>query len=74
MMSTCGSKTQGPAGDADSLQTDSVSADAVENSVNKHTEDYLRGRVDSFYSVYKNPKYDKTGMRQMEPRGDFDGM
>ena len=63
MMSACGSKTQGPAGDADSLQTDSVSADAVENSVNKHTEDYLRGRVDSFYSVYKNPKYEKNGMR-----------
>lgn len=63
IMSACGSKTNSSASDADSLQTDSVSADAAENSVDKHTEDYLRGRVDSFYSAYKNPKYEKNGMR-----------
>ena len=63
MMSACGSKTNNSASDADSLQSDSVSADAAENSVEKHTEDYLRGRVDSFYSAYKNPKYEKNGTR-----------
>ena len=62
MMTACGNKT-GKAGDADSLQTDSVTADSAQDGVNKHTEAYLRERVDSFYFNYKNPQYQKDGMR-----------
>lgn len=63
MMSACGGKTNKSVGDTDSVQADSVDAEAVETSVDKHTEDYLRQRVDSFYSVYKNPRYKKDKTR-----------
>ena len=71
MIVACGNKTRQTASDADSTATDSAVVAADDN---KHSEDYIRLRIDSIYSPYKNPKYDKTGMRQMEPRGDFDGM
>ena len=76
MMVACGNKTRQAASDADSTSTDSTATDSavVAAGYNKHSEDYIRLRIDSIYSPYKNPKYDKTGMRQMEPRGDFDGM
>ncbi len=76
MMVACGNKTRQAASDADSTATDSTAMDSavVAAGYNKHSEDYIRLRIDSIYSPYKNPKYDKTGMRQMEPRGDFDGM
>ena len=61
MMSACGGKTNKSASDSDSVPADSV--EVQEASIDKHTEDYLRERVDSFYSVYKNPKYEKSGHR-----------
>ena len=61
MMSACGGKTGKSASDTDSVPADSVVMQ--EASIDKHTEDYLRERVDSFYSVYKNPKYEKSGHR-----------
>ena len=74
-MVSCGNKT-GQAGGADSTVTDSTAADSVVTAAgdNKHTPDYVRQRVDSIYSPYKNPKYDKVGMRLMKPRGNFDDM
>ena len=62
-MSACGGKTGKTASDADSLQADSVAAETAEASVDKHTEAYLLERVDSIYFNYKNPKYEKNGMR-----------
>ena len=61
MMSACGGKTGKSASNTDSVPADSVVMQ--EASIDKHTEDYLRERVDSFYSVYKNPKYEKSGHR-----------
>ena len=58
MLCACGGKTSKSAS-----ETDSVATEDQESSVDKHTEDYLRQRVDSMYSMYKNPKYDKVGMR-----------
>lgn len=49
MFSACGNKTTKSAADSDSLQADSVTADTIENKVDKHTEAYLRERVDSIY-------------------------
>lgn len=43
MLTACGNKTQG-GGEADSLQTDSLQSD-----VNKHTEEYIRQRIDTIY-------------------------
>ena len=63
MMSACSGKTSQPANDADSLQTDSVTVETAGNSADKHSEAYLRIRVDSIYSIYKNPAYEKSGMR-----------
>ena len=63
LLSACGGKTGKSASDADSLQADSVTTETAETGVDKHTEAYLRERVDSFYSVYKNPKYEKSGHR-----------
>ena len=54
LLSACGGKTGKSASDTDSVPADSVVMQEV--SIDKHTEDYLRERVDSFYSVYKNPK------------------
>ena len=61
MMSACGGKTGKSASNTDSVPADSMVMQ--EASIDKHTEDYLRERVDSFYSVYKNPKYEKSGHR-----------
>ena len=74
-MVSCGNKT-GQASGADSTVTDSTATDSVVAAAgdNKHTPDYVRQRVDSIYSPYKNPKYDKVGMRLMKPRGNFDDM
>lgn len=63
MMSACSGKTSQPANDADSLQTDSVTVETAGNSADKHSEAYLRIHVDSIYSIYKNPAYEKSGMR-----------
>ena len=62
MMSACGNKTNKSAGDAE-VPADSVTQETVESSVDKHTEAYLRERVDSIYFNYKNPKYEKSGHR-----------
>ena len=62
MMTACGNKTS-KSGDADSLQTDSVTEDSTQAGIDKHTEAYLRERVDSFYYNYKNPQYKKDGTR-----------
>ena len=52
----------GMVNDVDSLKADSVTlADD-----GKHTEDYIRQRVDAMYASYKNPKYDSTGVRLMQ--------
>lgn len=63
LMSACGGKTSKSVSDTDSVQADTLAAENQESSIDKHTEDYLRQRVDSMYSEYKNPKYDKIGMR-----------
>lgn len=63
LLSACGGKTGKSVNDTDSLQADSVAAEAAEPSVDKHTEAYLRERVDSFYFNYRNPRYEKNGMR-----------
>ena len=52
----------GMVNDVDSLKADSFTlADD-----GKHTEDYIRQRVDAMYACYKNPKYDSTGVRLMQ--------
>ena len=43
-LTACGNKTQG-GGDNDSLQTDSLQA----NDATKHTEEYIRQRIDTIY-------------------------
>ena len=63
LLSACGGKTGKSASDADSLQADSVTTETAETGVDKHTEAYLRERVDSFYFNYRNPRYEKNGMR-----------
>ena len=63
LMSACGGKTSKSVSDTDSVQADTLAAENQESSIDKHTEDYLRQRVDSMYSMYKNPKYKKDGMR-----------
>jgi hypothetical protein len=75
IMVACGNKT-GQASDADSTAMDSTVTDSVVVAAadEKHSPDYVRQRIDSIYSPYKNPKYDKVGMRLMKPRGDFDAM
>ena len=77
LMAACGGKTNKTASDADSVGTDSAATDSVvasapEVKVDKHTEDYLRERVDSFYFRYKNPKYQKDGMRIYNGKGTID--
>ena len=49
MLSACGNKTNKTVSDTDSVVTDSIAADTVEIKVDKHTEAYLRERVDSIY-------------------------
>ena len=63
LMSACSGKNTKSTSDTDQTSADSVPADEPDIGVNKHTEDYLRVRVDTMYSMYKNPKYDKVGMR-----------
>ena len=63
LMSACSGKNTKSTSDTDQTSADSVPADESDIGVNKHTEDYLRVRVDTMYSMYKNPKYDKVGMR-----------
>lgn len=48
-------------------EVDSLKADSVTLADDgKHTEDYIRQRVDAMYACYKNPKYDSTGVRLMQ--------
>lgn len=68
MLSACGNKTNKSVSDTDSVATDSIAADTVEVKVDKHTEAYLRARVDSIYhgkkmnrdDVYCSTDYKKT--------------
>ena len=63
LLLACGGKTGKSASNTDSVPADSVTTETTETGVDKHTEAYLRERVDSFYFNYKNPKYQKDGTR-----------
>ena len=67
MLSACGNKTNKTVSDTDSVVTDSIAADTVEIKVDKHTEAYLRERVDSIYhgkKVNRDDVYCSTGYKE----------
>lgn len=68
VLSACGNKTNKSASDADSVATDSLAADTIEVKVDKHTEAYLRARVDSIYhgkQVSRDETYCTTGYKEV---------
>lgn len=55
---SCGSKTGNPAGDTDSLAVDTFVADA---GIDKHSEAYIRQRIDTIYKGVGKSTYDSEG-------------
>ena len=79
-MAACGNKASQEAGEADSLaveskavaNTDSTAVEPSGASDEKHSAEYIKQRIEGIYKPYENPKYDESGLRQMEARGPLD--
>ena len=56
-MTDCGSKTGKTTNDADSTTVDSV----ADTSIYKHSEDYIRQRIDTIYKTVGKTTYDREG-------------
>lgn len=69
LMAACGNKTSQEADEADSTAVETTAA-----TEEKHSAEYIQQRIEGIYKPYENPKYDASGMRQMEPRGPLDSL
>ncbi len=73
LMTACGSKTKQDTSATDSLTTDTLLTDSIAKSVvDKHSETYIRQRIESIYQCYRDSQFDESGVRVMEPHDDFD--
>ena len=71
MFVACGSKTGKAVSDADSLAVDSINGSVVD----KHSEAYIRQRIDTIYKFVGKITYDADGNRDYNysPFGDLVG-
>ena len=58
LMLNCGNKTGKAISDTDSLTVDSIVADT---GINKHSEAYIRQRIDTIYKTVGKSVYDSQG-------------
>ena len=58
LMLSCGNKTGNPVSDTDSLAVDSIVADT---GIDKHSEEYIRQRIDTIYKGVGKSTYDSEG-------------
>ena len=58
LMLNCGNKTGKSVSDTDSVAVDSMVADA---GIDKHSEAYIRQRIDTIYESFGKPTYDSEG-------------
>lgn len=59
LMSECGNKTNSAVSDADSLDTDTI----TDMEAFKHTEEYIRQRIDTIYKFVGKLSYDEEGFQ-----------
>ena len=69
LLQSCGNKTGHAVGDSEALVADTLAAEPLTNeslsevNVDKHSEAYIRQRVDAMYETVGRPTYDSDGNR-----------
>ena len=69
LLQSCGNKTGHAVGDSEALAADTLAAEPLTNeslsevNVDKHSEAYIRQRIDAMYETVGRPTYDSDGNR-----------